>query len=880
MDYRKSKSNLGSNKNDNIKICVFESIGLNKIYNFTSQFSQSEYITSTDDSNIVHLNLCNQTKISVCQETNACLSEILTGNMIDLGSQISSSVLPTAVIINYKSNKTYPQCQFYTPDLKTTTVFTVNCNETNQFKLESIIKFSECSYGITYSSKLACVCPGNCSSHGVCNMSNSTCLCEKFATGSACNELNVIISTVSSTTIYGGLVNITGSFSNIPQNFRVIIDAVDECKNATLVNNSLVQCFFDHGYNDTDHSVAILSDGLMKEQLVNFHYVEIACPYNCSYPNGECDKIYGICTCNYNWLSGSGCEKLSINTDSIEPTTINGGLTHIIGDYYNITTFDQKFIPSSISIKIGESFCKDIQIINQTKLQCNILPGKQGKKDVTISFGPSYELKNNLFEYFNNTCLYNCSQPHGTCNLFNGVCTCDSQTNGTGCENSKLVITSIDPTEEPGGVTNVSGFFGIPTSDFSIKVGDLKCDNLQQLNDSFIQCTVPPGKGFKNVTVSDRDLSTTGVLFFQYFAPFVTNAPKQCAGCGASNQGYCGSQGCICYPPWIGVDCQSQFIIIPQPQKNVTNPSVEMPTLAKPNSTNSSGGGGDGGDGDKIEKNIFKSLIAIVKLSELDLNSNEIKSYTFGQWIYTELSSTKYQYNTTIKVSPNELSSNETETNLSVTLEWFESESKVKFAGEDILMNPSSIKYTIEISEYRFSSKLNQLQLVMMAELSSNKTQDLCSNNEFGETSSGDNSNYIKIQVDNHSLYGRFIKRAIIDSRPRAIGNILLDESMKPLKSASSSQSYVGIVIPYYQKQIIIDPDFSVLIDSKTTTNKDSICILTNEKSGLSKTQLVGIIVGCILFSCCITAMILYHFYKKRRDRALVNSVKLKKTGN
>ncbi|EAL62270.1 hypothetical protein DDB_G0290287 [Dictyostelium discoideum AX4] len=90
-------------------------------------------------------------------------------------------------------------------------------------------------------------------------------------------------------------------------------------------------------------------------------------------------------------------------------------------------------------------------------------------------------------------------------------------------------------------------------------------------------------------------------------------------------------------------------------------------------------------------------------------------------------------------------------------------------------MNPSSIKYTIEISEYKFSSNLNQLQLVMTASLSVNKTNDICSNKEFSETSSGDDSNYLKIQIDDHSLYGRFIKRALIDSIPRPIDNVPLD---------------------------------------------------------------------------------------------------------
>ncbi|KAM9988842.1 hypothetical protein ACTFIY_004888 [Dictyostelium cf. discoideum] len=112
-------------------------------------------------------------------------------------------------------------------------------------------------------------------------------------------------------------------------------------------------------------------------------------------------------------------------------------------------------------------------------------------------------------------------------------------------------------------------------------------------------------------------------------------------------------------------------------------------------------------------------------------------------------------------------------------------------------MNPSSIKYTIEISEFKFLNKLNQLQLIMKASISVNKTSEICSDKEFGETSNGDDLNYLKVQVDNHSLYGRFIKRALIDPIPRSIENVQIDSSMKIVESASQSQTFIGISVPY-----------------------------------------------------------------------------------
>ncbi|KAM9977331.1 hypothetical protein ACTFIR_011193 [Dictyostelium discoideum] len=151
-------------------------------------------------------------------------------------------------------------------------------------------------------------------------------------------------------------------------------------------------------------------------------------------------------------------------------------------------------------------------------------------------------------------------------------------------------------------------------------------------------------------------------------------------------------------------------------------------------------------------------------------------------------------------------------------------------------MNPSTIKYTIELSQYKFKNKLNGLQLIMSASLSSSKTDDICSDKQFGETTDEfyDISNYLKIQVDDHSLYGRFIKRAIVDSLVKTISNELLDSSMNPISSSSSSQSFIGIILPNYANSIIIDPDFSVLIDSKSaSSSENSIC--TNNDSKLTK---------------------------------------------
>ncbi|KAM9993522.1 hypothetical protein ACTFIZ_011473 [Dictyostelium cf. discoideum] len=346
--------------------------------------------------------------------------------------------------------------------------------------------------------------------------------------------------------------------------------------------------------------------------------------------------------------------------------------------------------------------------------------------------------------------------------------------------------------------------------------------------------------------------------------PIPTNPPQKCLGnpeCGGKNQGYCSPTGCICYSPWIGTTCTSQIIIVPQPSTNTTKPDVEIPTdnIGQSSETNS----------EESQKMIFKSLISLVSLRELDFNNEEVNNYKFDQWIYTPINEFKNQYFTTIS-----------NTNITTTLEWFNQSTSIQFANQNLTMNPSSIKYTIEITKYQFKSSLNQLQLIMAASLTTN-SNDICSLNQFGNTSTGDDSNYLKIQIENHSLYGRFIKRAMIDNTVKSITNVLLDSSLNVIDSSSSLQSFIGITIPYYRNSIIVDPDFSVLIDSKSASDDDdSVC--TKNNSGLTTAQLAGIIVGSIAFAAVIVISTVYAIIKSKKQKKFQISMnnKLNKLNN
>ncbi|EAL71594.1 hypothetical protein DDB_G0271808 [Dictyostelium discoideum AX4] len=367
-------------------------------------------------------------------------------------------------------------------------------------------------------------------------------------------------------------------------------------------------------------------------------------------------------------------------------------------------------------------------------------------------------------------------------------------------------------------------------------------------------------KLFKNTTLLRPSPTPTPTL------PTTPTPTIKCkTTCGESNkQGYCSvtQAVCICYSPWIGVDCQSQIVTVPPPKINETNPSTEITTPST----------------SEIK---YSSIVSIVSLRELDYNDNVVNNYTFDKWVFKSISDTQnkkiYSYFSNITMN------NQVVSNITSTLEWNSQASIVQFAGQDISLNPSSIKYTISISKYNFLNQLNTLQLVMSASIQAQNNpqseNDECSSNSFGNSSSSPNqdkidSNYMQLQVNDHSFYGRFIKRCLLDSRIVPISNSKLDENQIEQKSNNKISSFIGINIPWFSSEAIIDPDFSVLL-----SHSDNPCNGVNGDSGLTKSQLIGIIVGSVclfivlfiivfyflLKSCLTFKIFIYKLFKKRK---------------
>ncbi|KAF2074877.1 hypothetical protein CYY_003832, partial [Polysphondylium violaceum] len=187
---------------------------------------------------------------------------------------------------------------------------------------------------------------------------------------------------------------------------------------------------------------------------------------------------------------------------------------------------------------------------------------------------------------------------------------------------------------------------------FSIRIEKYKSSELLQSNlfsvAPFIKPPYPPQDESSSVSSSNSDISSSAEIP----TPTPTQPPNPCiSDCGGSSQGHCSSTGCICYSPWMGIDCKSKVIIIPTPSINNTIPSTN---ISIPSTSNN-------------EEITYKGLISILELQELDRDNQLVFKYPFTQWIWSNIStdneSVKHLYSTNIT---NQLDQSITTVNVSI----------------------------------------------------------------------------------------------------------------------------------------------------------------------------------------------------------------------
>ncbi|KAM9996931.1 hypothetical protein ACTFIZ_001865 [Dictyostelium cf. discoideum] len=452
-------------------------------------------------------------------------------------------------------------------------------------------------------------------------------------------------------------------------------------------------------------------------------------------------------------------------------------------------------------------------------------------------------------------CKNDCTDnDHGICNLYLGTCVCLDDFVGDDCSLLNFFITSVQPSTTNGGEAIFFGSFLEPTNNISLTIGGIDCPITFNSSDT-IKCIAQPGNGIKTVILKLNNKIFTGVDIYKYIELSIP-CPNKC-----SNNGYCNSTTgiCKCNKGFTLYDCSALI--------NTDNGS----------GNNNNGGGGtnttiDPGTGStNITDSQTHFQIYLKSLIEVDINNNEVKSYSLlKNWIFNktenEIEPNKYILKQQLV---NNTSPNSNGCIITSTIEEIKDKNgkEFTFAGTSFIVSSGSIKFTISIANYIYQSNLNTLKLELISSVDKIDKINNCNSKdtEIDTTNVNDLStfNYIKISKNNKIFSGRFINKVLSDGRSTFFTTNARNDS---------NSIIVSLNLPHCINECLIDPDFSVLIsnDFKSECDDDS-----SRKWFLPVVIIVPILGSTLLF------IVFFILYKKSTTlKIMLHATKLKKLNN
>ncbi|GAM28460.1 hypothetical protein SAMD00019534_116360 [Acytostelium subglobosum LB1] len=255
--------------------------------------------------------------------------------------------------------------------------------------------------------------------------------------------------------------------------------------------------------------------------------------------------------------------------------------------------------------------------------------------------------------------------------------------------------------------------------------------------------------------------------------------------------------------------------------------------------------------------------IEIVGVRELDQVGVEVASYNLTNWNVSVVSPLSTNY--TVQFGPT-VGNSSPSASILVNIRWFDDNANITFAGDVLAMKKSTLKYTIALANYPFANKLHSLQVVMRASINTSDT-NACSSEQYGFVDNDRSLYWMRVRVQNYSVYGHFIQKAEVDERVAVISNTLLNDTSFS-DSHLTAESMIGINVPYFERNAHLDPDFYLLVDSvdaKSTPN--SKCPQSGGRGKLSGLAIAGIVVLCVAIVAGVVVAVAWKRYINLRNK-------------
>ncbi|KAN0047453.1 hypothetical protein ACTA71_001835 [Dictyostelium dimigraforme] len=587
---------------------------------------------------------------------------------------------------------------------------------------------------------------------------------------------------------------------------------------------------------------------------------------------------------DFKFKSSKTIFRLSANPFPPSPTNISiiDNVITIDGTYFNYNT-------STISIKVGENNCTVLtstfyQIIcsidgvdTSTILDPNV-PGSINVGDLVSLVQFPIRNNSNVDEFcqslsfcsYNGICsdnqcvcdkyheLDDCSgikcpdkvcSNHGVCNTDSLVCQCEKGYLGDYCDLADHYASSILQVDNT--TITLFGWFGNIHDQLTITIGSTPCTSILASNDSLI-CTLSnkPSNGFNHVYINQNAIEWIGKNMYKYqdgvlAVPCYNNCSKN---------GICDTVigKCACNKGFSGLDCSSKS------RNNNGNDDDDI----------SIGSVSDGAIS-KITNSETVFEIMINKIIEYSFDGKIIKEWNLNnKWIRNTLSETSnsniYSFNQTLSG---------TKCLIVYTIEQINSTDKESsFAGYKYSIEKGSLKMTISIENYPYSSTLNNLQIQMESQVgtkeNNNSSNSKCNdqNTEIRDSINDDVFNFISIKKNAKQMYGRFLSVLLSNGRPTSMTTSII--------SNEKDSIILGFNLPHCN-QCLIDPDFSVLLSTefKSSCDEDN----NNGNNSGRKSYVIPVAVVVSVFG--VAAIVGTIFFIKKKKQEKITMLKLQRFG-
>ncbi|KAM9977303.1 hypothetical protein ACTFIR_011162 [Dictyostelium discoideum] len=338
------------------------------------------------------------------------------------------------------------------------------------------------------------------------------------------------------------------------------------------------------------------------------------------------------------------------------------------------------------------------------------------------------------------------------------------------------IIKSTSNVYSSGGVLTVFGEnFGLVTKSFAtLSVGNKHCSNVEIKSHTKLTCELESTSVIYSqlIDLVVDNLPVANDYYFTYSTLEDTRCPLDCSG-----KGQCTPSGCVCDIGFTGISCNETRVEIDPIPPTVDVPSIDV--------------------GSNNSENGFGYKITIIRIEELDINDQVEVSIDLLQSEWGRHSSTnQWTFNITL----------ENQSYLEATFEYFKQSRNITFASNSFVIPSESIKLSFKTQKWPFLRKLNSLRIVVQTETLLLKDDvNQCSIDE-PTVSTYNQHLWTTTENPETGMIARFISYASVDGHP-VIAHI------ESLESPSRTTSVIGISVPYFKNESLIDPDFGMLLN-------------------------------------------------------------------